>query len=156
MSFEIERKFLLKSDAWRTEVSSIKQIRQAYFCNTEKASLRVRIADQTAYLSSKSMTFDIRRHEFEYEIPLHDAEFMIENMCQGSAIIKNRHHVTIGQHIWEIDEFSGDNSGLIVAEVELQDEAEPFTRPDWLGREVSQDGRYMNMSLVNNPYKNWP
>lgn len=156
MAFEIERKFLLKSDAWRTEVSSIKQIRQAYFCNTEKASLRVRIADQTAYLSSKSMTFDIRRHEFEYEIPLHDAEFMIENMCQGSAIIKNRHHVTIGQHIWEIDEFSGDNSGLIVAEVELQDEAEPFTRPDWLGREVSQDGRYMNMSLVNNPYKNWP
>jgi adenylate cyclase len=101
------------------------------------------------------MTRDIRRHEFEYEIPLHDAEFMILHMCQGSVIKKDRHLVKIDHHIWEIDEFYGDNAGLIVAEIELSHEQEAYTRPCWAGQEVSTDTCYFNMSLVNNPYKNW-
>lgn len=155
MAYEIERKFLLASSEWRKHISRTKQLKQAYFCNTDKASLRVRISDDTAYLSSKTITFEIKRHEFEYEIPVHDAEFMIDHMCAGSAIIKKRHIVEVGQHTWEIDEFEGDNAGLIVAEVELQHEDERFESPKWLGREVSQEGHYMNLSLVNNPYKNW-
>jgi adenylate cyclase len=155
MAYEIERKFLLNSDAWREQVTQTLEIKQAYFCNTEKASLRVRVSDQNGYLSSKTMTREIRRHEFEYAIPLHDAEFMIENMCMGSPIIKQRHLVKIDRHLWEIDEFEGDNQGLIVAEIELAYEDEPYTRPEWLGQEVSADGRYMNMSLVLNPFKLW-
>lgn len=155
MAYEIERKFLLRSDAWRTQITQTLQIKQAYFCNTENASMRVRVSDQSAFLSAKTMTMEIRRHEFEYKIPLHDAEFMIEYMCSGSAVIKQRHLVMIEQHTWEIDEFQGDNEGLIVAEIELQNESEAFSKPDWLGKEVSNDLRYMNMSLVNNPYKNW-
>lgn len=156
MAYEIERKYLLKSDAWRAEIYQTRDIKQAYFCNTEKASMRVRISDQSAYLSAKTMTIDIRRHEFEYQIPLHDAEFMIEYMCNGSAIVKKRHLLKVDQHTWEIDEFLGDNEGLIVAEIEIQHESDKFIRPGWLGQEVSRDLRFMNMSLVKNPYKNWP
>ncbi len=155
MAYEIERKFLLASDTWRDQVYRTIHIQQAYLCNTDKASLRIRSTDDKGYFSSKSMTKDIRRHEFEYEIPLFDAEFMILHMCQGSAIKKDRHLVKIDQHIWEIDEFYGDNAGLIVAEIELGHEQEAFTRPSWAGQEVSTDTRYFNMSLVNNPYKNW-
>lgn len=155
MAYEIERKFLLRSDDWRSQVHKTLNIKQAYFCNTDKASLRVRVTDNSAYLSSKTMTLDIRRHEFEYEIPLHDAEFMIEYMCAGSALIKRRHLVIVDEHTWEIDEFQGDNDGLVVAEVELHHEQEAFSIPAWLGEEVSSDVRFFNMSLVNNPYKNW-
>ena len=155
MAFEIERKFLLSSDAWRDQVNQTLSIKQAYFCNTEKASLRVRVSGQNAYLSAKTMTREIRRHEFECSIPLQDAEFMIVHMCKGSPIIKQRHLVKIDQHVWEIDEFEGDNSGLIVAEIELSHEDESYTRPEWLGQEVSSEARYMNMSLVLNPFKLW-
>ena len=155
MAFEIERKFLLKSDDWRSQVSSTIQIQQAYLCNTDQASMRVRVTDKKAYLSTKTMTFDIRRHEFEYEIPLEDGEFMVQHMCQGSAIIKRRNLVKVDQHVWEIDEFAGDNQGLIVAEVELQHEQEPFVKPDWVGEEVSSDPRYLNVALVKHPYKDW-
>ncbi len=155
MAYEIERKFLLSSEQWRDLVYKTLSIKQAYFCNTDKASLRVRISDQSGFISSKTMTQAIRRHEFEYEIPLHDAEFMINYMCQGSPIIKHRHLVKVDGHVWEIDEFHGDNEGLLVAEIELEHEQESFTRPDWLGREVSDDRRYINVSLVNKPFKSW-
>ncbi len=155
MAYEIERKFLLASDNWRSAVYKTLHIKQAYLCNTDKASLRVRTSNEKAYISSKTMTRDIRRHEFEYPIPLHDAEFMIEFMCQGSAIIKSRHLIKVGQHVWEIDEFFGDNRGLIVAEIELTHENEDFLRPEWLGDEVSSDVRYFNMMLVNNPFNKW-
>ncbi len=155
MAYEIERKFLVASDAWREQVFHTIHIQQAYLCNTDKASLRVRIANDKGYFSSKSMTRDIRRHEFEYEIPLADADFMIQHMCQGSAIKKDRNLVRVDQHVWEIDEFYGDNDGLIVAEIELGHESETFTQPLWLGREVSSDARYFNMALVENPHKNW-
>jgi adenylate cyclase len=155
MAYEIERKFLLTSDAWRKQVQKTLHIKQAYLCNTDKASLRVRTSDDKAFISSKTMTRNIRRHEFEYAIPLHDAEFMIEFMCQGSPVIKQRHLVPVGAHVWEIDEFAGDNQGLIVAEIELAHEEEYFDRPDWLGLEVSGDERYFNMMLVKSPYKSW-
>lgn len=156
MAYEIERKFLLKSDAWRSLVYKKIHIKQAYFCNTAKASLRVRVTDETAFLSSKTMTRDIRRHEFEYEIPRQDAQFMVQHMCTGSAIIKQRHLVRVDdRHVWEIDEFEGDNEGLVVAEIELRQESEEYIKPDWVGKEVSDDPRYTNVSLVNNPYKQW-
>ncbi len=155
MAYEIERKFLLKNDSWRAHVQRSIGIQQAYICNTNKASIRVRIADQKAFFSSKTMTKDIRRHEFEYEIPLHDAEFMILNMCQDHSIIKTRHLVQVENHVWEIDEFHGENSGLIVAEIELDDEKETFHAPTWLGSEVSNEARYYNMSLLTIPYNQW-
>ena len=155
MAFEIERKFLVTSDNWRDEVYKIIEIKQAYFCNTAKASLRIRVTDQDAFISSKSMSRSITRHEFEYAIPKHDAEFMLENMCEGSAVIKTRRLVKYGAHIWEIDEFHGDNDGLVVAEIELDYEDEAFEKPLWLGQEVSDDIRYLNISLVNHPFKNW-
>jgi len=155
MAFEIERKYLVTSDSWRSQVDHSRSIKQAYFCNTDKASLRVRASDDKGFICTKSMTKEIRRHEFEYEIPLQDAEFMIENLCMGSSIIKYRHIVKIGEHTWEVDEFLGDNAGLLVAEIELSDEEESFIKPDWLGQEVSSEARYMNMSLVLNPFKDW-
>jgi adenylate cyclase len=155
MAYEIERKFLLKSDAWRYQVFETIQIKQAYLCNTDKASLRVRVTNKKAYISTKTMTYAIRRHEFEYEIPVADAEFMLQHMCQGSAVIKQRHLVKVENHVWEIDEFDGDNKGLLVAEIELEHETQPFNKPDWVGKEVSDDIRYLNVSLVNKPYKTW-
>ena len=155
MAYEIERKFLISSDRWRDQSHHRIEMKQAYLSNTDKVSLRVRVTDDAAFISAKSMTRDIRRHEFEYEIPLHDAEFMLMHMSQGSPIIKTRHLVFVDDHLWEIDEFHGDNEGLIVAEVELKHEDEEFTRPDWLGDEVSTDERYFNMNLVKYSYKNW-
>lgn len=155
MAYEIERKFLVTSSQWRQQIYKTLNIKQAYFCNTDKASLRIRITDQTGFISSKSMTQDIRRHEFEYEIPYHDAEFMLTHMCQGSQVIKKRHLLKVGQHVWEVDEFLGDNEGLIVAEVELEHEDEVFEKPEWAGEEVSNDPKYINMSLVKHPFNTW-
>jgi len=155
MAYEIERKFLLLNEDWRSEVTQTLAIQQAYLCNTDKASLRIRVSDQTGYISTKSMTRNIRRHEFEYEIPLHDAEFMIQHMAQGSPVIKKRHLVPKGSHVWEIDEFEGSNAGLIVAEIELGHETEAFDKPLWVGDEVSGDTRYLNISLVGHPYCDW-
>lgn len=155
MAYEIERKFLLRDDSWRSQVQRTLSLKQSYFCNTDRASVRVRVADQTAFISTKTITLDIRRHEFEYQIPLHDAEFMLEHMCSGSTIIKQRHLIQAGSHTWEIDEFFGDNEGLIVAEIELSHEEEAFARPHWLGEEVSGDSKYVNISLVEFPYKEW-
>ncbi len=155
MAYEIERKFLVASDGWRQHIEKTLEIKQAYFCNTEKASLRIRISNQSGYISSKSMTMDIKRHEFEYEIPLNDAKFMLEYMCTGSPISKKRHLIRINQHTWEIDEFLADNKGLVVAEIELGHEDEAFNKPDWVGKEVSNDPKYINMSLVTAPYRTW-
>lgn len=155
MAYEIERKFLVNSDDWRSQVRNTLPIQQAYLSNTDKASIRIRSAGDRAFISTKTMTRDIRRHEFEYEIPLHDAEFMLQHMCQGIAIIKTRHLVDVGDHVWEIDEFHAENQGLIVAEIELNHEDQPFLRPSWLGDEVSSDVRYFNMALVSHPYTRW-
>jgi adenylate cyclase len=155
MAYEIERKFLLCSDAWRAEVHKTIHIKQDYLCNTGKASLRVRVTDDQAYISSKTMTFEIRRHEFEYEIPRTDAEFMIQYMCTGNPLIKQRHLVKVKGHTWEIDVFEGANAGLVVAEIELRHESESFSKPEWIGAEVSAEQRYFNMNLIEHPYSEW-
>lgn len=155
MSIEIERKFLLKSDDWRLLKHTHKHYKQAYFCNTNKVSIRVRIADDSAWIGFKSATRDITRFEYEYQVPIAEAEHMMEQFSQGAIISKVRYFVPFEQHLWEIDVFEGDNQGLVVAEIELNNEDETFIKPCWIGEEVSQDGRYYNSNLVSFPFKDW-
>jgi adenylate cyclase len=155
MADEIERKFLLQNDSWRQQVFRTKSIRQGYLVSDEIRSVRVRIADDEAYLNIKSATLGISRSEYEYTIPLADAQELLDNLCRRPLLEKTRHFLHYGDHLWEIDVFQGDNAGLVVAEVELTDAEENFERPVWLGEDVSYDKRYYNACLIDNPYKNW-
>lgn len=155
MAKEIERKFLLMSDAWRDEVASSCRYVQGYLSSSEKASIRIRTSGEKAYLNFKSATLGISRSEYEYEIPLADAEEMLASFSEGPLIEKVRYFVKRGNHTWEIDVFEGANEGLVVAEIELQDENEPFEKPTWVGDEVSDDPRYYNVCLVTHPYCEW-
>lgn len=155
MGIEIEKKFLLANDNWRTQVEKSIQFRQGYLVGSEKASVRVRIEGDKSNLNIKGATLGVRRQEFEYPIPMGDAQELLSTLCDKPLIEKTRHYIYSGDHVWEIDEFSGDNDGLIVAEVELNDEHEVFEHHDWLGPQVSHDKRYYNSMLIKNPYKNW-
>lgn len=155
MAQEIERKFLVSGDSWKKHVTRCIYYRQGYLCGNAKASIRVRVSDETAYLNLKSATTGVRREEFEYPIPLSDAHRMLELLCEGPLIEKTRHFVDCGGHVWEIDVFEGQNQGLVVAEIELSAEDEAFDRPEWVGEEVSHDVRYYNASLVRHPYTHW-
>ena len=155
MAHEIERKFLVENESWREQVKSSKRIRQGYLSGGERSSVRVRVSGERAELNIKSATLDVTRHEYEYPIPLADAEEMLDRLCVGPLIEKTRYLVDHGEHTWEIDLFEGDNAGLVVAEVELESADQPFARPGWLGREVSDDPRYYNSRLVEHPYKEW-
>ncbi|MFN2382235.1 MAG: CYTH domain-containing protein [Guyparkeria sp.] len=155
MAKEIERKFLLASDTWRHEIEHSDRMVQGYLNDQGPVSVRARIAGSRAWLNIKSRTLGISRDEFEYEIPLADAERMLDHLTTGPVIDKTRHLVRRDGLLWEIDEFHGDNDGLIVAEVELEHVDQPFARPDWLAEEVSHDARYYNVSLVKTPYCQW-
>ena len=155
MGIEIERKFLLLDDSWRTFVNGQTKIVQGYLASTESSSIRVRMQGEVANLNIKSMTIGVSRAEFEYPIPIADAEDMLENLCKRPTIAKTRHYFKQDTHTWEIDVFEGDNLGLIVAEIELNEINEEFKRPAWLGKEVSGDERYYNVSLVKYPFKDW-
>ena len=155
MPAEIERKFLLKNEDWRQAVSSRQVIAQGYVANTERGSVRVRLMGDQAYLSIKSMTLGVTRIEFEYPIPVADAEYILHNLCLRPIIEKTRYFVEQDQHLWEIDVFEGDNAGLVVAEIELSSADEAFQKPEWLGTEVSADPRYYNVKLIEHPYKLW-
>jgi adenylate cyclase len=155
MALEIERKYLVKNDNWKLFVESETVMKQAYLSTQGKSSIRVRVAQDKAYLSIKSAIAGIRRSEFEYPIPLADAEQMLAELVEGSVIDKVRYLVRCGAHVWELDVFHGDNAGLVVAELELASEDETFARPEWLGEEVSGDPRYYNASLVKHPYCDW-
>lgn len=155
MAIEIERKFLLVSEAWRDEVSASSHYAQGYLANSEHVSIRIRTSGEKAYLNLKGATLTISRSEYEYEIPLEDADEMLANFCDGPLIEKSRYFVKRGNHTWEIDVFEGDNAGLVVAEIELQSEDEAFERPLWIGDEVSDDPRYYNVSLVTHPFCKW-
>jgi len=155
MAKEIERKFLLTSDAWRDEVDTSCHYAQGYLSNSERVSIRIRTSDEKAYLNFKSATLGISRSEYEYEIPLRDADEMLASFSEGPLIEKVRYFVKRGDHTWEIDVFEGDNAGLVVAEIELQKEDEAFERPAWIGEEVSDDPRYYNVCLVTHPYREW-
>lgn len=154
MALEIERKFLLASEGWRAQVESCERLAQGYLGGT-RASVRVRIAGGRAWLNIKSRELGHSRQEYEYEIPLADGEAMLASLADGPVIAKTRHLVRLGAHWWEIDEFEGDNRGLIVAEIELAHPDEGFERPDWLGAEVTDDARYYNSNLVAHPYTHW-
>jgi len=156
MSFEIERKFLLRGDGWRALVSEQTTIRQAYLGSNSKSSTRVRIrGDGTATLTIKSRPADLRRLELEYPIPVIQAEALMQ-LREGSIIEKVRHVVPYGNLTWEIDVFSGENLGLIIAEVELKDVDQAIEMPDWVGREVTAQPQYYNSFLVQQPFSAWP
>lgn len=154
MAIEIERKFLLNGDAWRAQVRASEYLAQGYLGGS-RSSVRVRIGGDHAWLNIKSLTLGSARLEFEYPIPRADAEVMLRELADGPIVSKTRHYVDIGAHVFEIDEFDGDNAGLIVAEVELGDVNEEFPMPAWLGVEVSDDRRYYNVNLVKHPYRHW-
>ena len=153
MSKEIERKFLVREDAWRTDNGTL--IRQGYLHNDVNGTVRVRTKGERAYFTIKGGMTGITRTEFEYEIPIYEANEILDELCQKPLIEKIRHELKLGEFIWEIDEFLGENAGLVVAEIELEDENQEFPRPDWLGDEVSQDARYLNANLVKIPYSQW-
>jgi len=155
MGVEIERKFLIRDNSWREQADSGTEYQQAYLVGSKTASVRVRIEGDRAFLNIKSATLGITRQEFEYPIPMDEARAMLKNLCEQPVIDKTRYHLQHEGHTWEIDEFKGDNAGLLVAEIELAHEDEAFVRPDWLGEEVSADPRYYNVCLVKNPYKHW-
>ncbi|MGZ8240073.1 MAG: CYTH domain-containing protein [Methylobacter sp.] len=155
MAIEIEHKFLLANSDWRRQVSRSVKYRQGYLSSQASSSIRVRISDDHAWLNIKSATIGNHRHEYEYEIPLIDAEEIINNLCRKPLIEKIRHFVTDDGNIWEIDEFEGENKGLIVAEIELPKIGRPFSKPHWLGPEVTHDLRYYNNNLALHPFSEW-
>ena len=155
MGIEIERKFLLASDAWRREVSESRRLVQGYLMRGTDTAIRVRIQGGTAMLNVKHTNDGINRLEYEYEIPLGDAHELLERVALRPLIDKTRHHVREGDHLWEIDEFHGENAGLVIAEIELAHADEAFNKPAWLGEEVSADVRYCNSSLSERPYSQW-
>ena len=155
MGIEIERKFLVTNDHWREAASAALPIKQGYLVGGKEASVRVRLQGDKANLNIKSATLGVRRQEFEYAIPLEEAELILTTLCQRPIIEKTRYLVSYANKQWEVDVFEGDNAGLIVAELELQDETEQFDPPPWLGEEVSDDPRYYNSCLSQHPYKDW-
>ncbi len=155
MAVEIERKFLVVGDAWRSQAVSRERLTQGYLANTTLSSVRVRRGGEQAWISVKSMTRQIARLEFEYTIPLSDAQQLLEQLCERPLLDKVRHRVPVGEHVWEVDEFAADNAGLIVAEVELDAVDESFVMPDWAGAEVTHEERYYNFRLGSRPYSAW-
>jgi adenylate cyclase len=154
MPREIERKFLLKSDAWRAEVRRSQPMSQGYLARGERASVRVRIAGESAWLNIKVGGLVASRNEYEYSLPLDEARELLA-AAEGPLIEKTRHYVEQGGATFEIDEFHGDNAGLVVAEIELPREDAGFPRPPWLGVEVTELHRYYNVCLVKHPYAAW-
>ncbi len=154
MATEIERKFLVRSDEWRSLVRERVHMRQGYLSSGSRCSIRARVAGDEAFLNLKAKRSGMTRAEYEYPIPRQDAEEILA-LCEGPLIEKYRHEIPLGKHVWEIDEFEGDNAGLIVAEIELDSEDEPFEHPSWLGEEVTHDERYYNFNLAKRPFRTW-
>ncbi len=155
MGIEIERKFLLKNDSWKDAVLSSTVIKQGYLAGSDKSSVRIRIEGDKANINIKSMTLAITRQEYEYSIPIDDAEKLLRDLCEQPQIEKIRYIVKYQGHKWEIDVFSGDNEGLVIAEIELQSEDERFSIPEWLGDEVSDQVKYYNVNLIKYPFSSW-
>ena len=156
MALEIERKFLVLDDSYKHEAFSNSHIRQGYICSERGRTVRIRIRDEHAYITIKgpSLNGGLSRYEFEQEIPFVDGENLM-SLCEPGIIDKTRWLVKSGRHTFEVDEFHGDNDGLVVAEVELASEDEPYEKPAFIGQEVTGDRRYYNSQLRRNPYKRW-
>jgi adenylate cyclase len=153
--FEIERKFLVLNEDWRALATSAIPMRQGYLNNEKRCSVRVRISGDEAHLNIKGATIGAKRLEFEYPIPLEQASIMLDSLSAGPLIEKVRYLIPQGHLTWEIDVFSGDNAGLVVAEIELSDADEAFDIPTWIGEEVTHDTRYYNTRLSREPYSTW-
>lgn len=171
MATEIERKFLVKQESWRTTADAHyrekgARYRQGYLSTDKERTVRVRTiaqvrsaqgegGEQHGYLTIKGKSVGASRAEYEYEIPMQDAEEMLDTLCQRPLIEKIRYKVDQGGVTWEVDEFFGENAGLIIAEVELEDADQSFTKPAWVGQEVTDDPRYFNANLVEHPFSCW-
>ena len=154
MGKEIERKFLVKKERWQPD-GKVELYRQGYLSTVKERVVRVRMAGEKAFITIKGITEGFTRLEFEYEIPLKDANTMLDTLCERPPIEKYRYPVEYDGMIWEIDVFMGDNEGLVLAEVELKSETQKFDLPYWAGVEVSEDPRYYNANLVKNPFREW-
>jgi adenylate cyclase len=152
MAIEIERKFLILGDAWRSAPAVY--FCQGYLNRSKERTVRVRVAGELGCLTIKGATTGASRTEFEYDIPLADAKQML-TLCDGPLIEKYRRKISYKGMVWEVDEFLGDNQGLVVAEIELESEAQIFEKPDWIGAEVTQDARYYNSNLSVSPFSQW-
>ena len=153
MGTEIERKFLVKEGSWRE--AAAETYRQGYLSTVKERTVRVRTIGDKGYLTIKGISVGASRLEFEYEIPVADAEELLDSLCEKPLIEKNRYKLDHGGLTWEVDVFFGDNQGLVVAEVELQSENQVFEKPDWVTEEVTHDPRYFNANLISNPYSGW-
>lgn len=154
MGKEIERKFLVTSTDFKTGAEGV-FYRQGYLTNLPEKVVRVRIAGEEGFLTIKGKNSGITRTEFEYPIPVEEATLLLEQFCEGKSIEKYRYRICYEGFIWEVDEFLGDNEGLLMAEIELPAEETRFALPAWIGEEVSNDLRYYNANLLNTPYKSW-
>ncbi len=156
MAKEIERKFLVKEGAWKWRTfAKGTRYRQGYLNSVKERTVRVRTIDDKGFLAVKGITTGVIRSEFEYEIPAADANAMLNDLCEKPLIEKNRYKIKSGDHIWEVDEFFGENKGLVVAEVEFASEDHVFQKPDWVGEEVTGDPRYFNSYLIKHPFTRW-
>ena len=161
MGIEIERKFLVTGDGWRGAAHKVVPMAQGYLndlatvdSGAMRTSVRVRIAGDAAFLNLKSRELGHTRQEFDYPIPVDDARALLA-LSVGGLVDKRRHHVEFEGHLWEVDEFLGDNAGLVVAEIELDAADEAFTKPGWIGAEVTDEARYYNLALASRPYSEW-
>ncbi|MBA5689052.1 CYTH domain-containing protein [Rugamonas apoptosis] len=154
MGVEIERKFLLQGEGWRSLGQPV-LLRQGYLSSHKERVVRVRIEGEQATLTIKGRTVGASRGEWEYPIPLDEAAELLDGLCEQPLIEKYRSRIAIGPHVWEVDEFLGANAGLVVAEIELGSEDEAFDKPDWVGEEVTSDVRYLNANLIRHPYTRW-
>ena len=154
MGVEIERKFIVDNNKL-PHLTNGYTIKQGYIQTVDHTTVRVRIRDKEAFLTIKGKSKGATRLEFEYPVPLHDANDMINKLCQKSLIDKTRYLVDHEGHTWEVDIFEGKNKGLIVAEIELKSEDESFSLPGWVTKEVTDDIRYFNSNLITHPYIHW-
>ena len=154
MAVEIERKFLLRGDGWRG-LAPGKHYRQGYLSTVAARTVRVRVIEDRGYLTIKGATVSATRAEYEYVIPVEDAHAMLDNLCERPLIEKTRYRIEYQGMVWDVDEFAGENAGLLLAEVELNSEHQDIALPDWVGEEVTGDPRYYNSNLIANPYSKW-
>jgi adenylate cyclase len=154
MGVEIERKFLVRNDQWK-KLGVPVSIRQGYLSSHPDRIVRVRMQGATAVLTIKGRTIGTTRGEWEYPIPVEDAQKFLDDLCEKPIIEKVRYRITCEGMLWEIDEFFGENQGLVVAEIELLAEDQVFTKPDWIGDEVTHDNRYANANLLRHPFGKW-
>lgn len=154
MGVEIERKFLVRGDGWKAMGQGV-LLRQGYLSSAPDRIVRVRIERDQAMLTIKGRSSGMTRNEWEYPIPSEDAQAFLETLCERPLIEKKRYRIPYQGMLWEIDEFFGENAGLVVAEVELESEDQTFAKPEWIGAEVTHDARYFNANLLRHPYSKW-